>query len=282
MKKKILSVIFTILFLFFIGVMDYPFIAMLINQIDQTEVARDYESKVNELSDNEKTKHIQRAIEYNEKLVEDSEYVVTGPFGDESDPSEEYLSVLNIADDGVMASIEIPKIDVYLPIYHGTREEVLQKGVGHLEGTSFPVGGTSTHTVLSAHRGLPTKRFFTDLDQIKEDDIFLIKVLNQVVAYKVYDVEIVLPDELDPLQIQEGRDIATLITCTPYGVNTHRIYVHGYRVPYDEAMKSLSEGEYKSFLEKYWWIILTIILILWMILLLYLFNRKEKNNEEEK
>ena len=142
----------------------------------------------------------------------------------------EYESVLNVDRSGVMGYIKIPKIDVMLPVYHGTEENVLQSSIGHLEGSSLPVGGESTHCLLSGHRGLPSARLFTDLDQLREGDTFTITVLNDTLTYEVDHIWIVEPEDLSHLQIEEGRDLCTLITCTPYGINTHRLLVRGHRI----------------------------------------------------
>lgn len=277
MKKKILSGLFVLIFLALIGVIDYPFVSRIINEIDQTNVTRDYEHVIDELSEEEKQRYLAEAVSYNKKLVENAAVSLSLPFEDTESEDEEYHSLLNMHQDGVMASVEIPKIEARLPVYHGTAEAVLQKGAGHLEGSSLPVGGESSHTILSAHRGLPTKRLFTDLDQIEEEDIFLIRIFDRVMAYQVHEVVVVTPDEVAPLKIIAGEDLATLITCTPYGINTHRIYVHGHRVPYEEAMEVMNElDNNRGFWAKYWWVVLTAVLLVWMVFLLYWFNRKPK------
>ena len=172
----------------------------------------------------------QRAIEYNQKLL-NSRTVVTDPFDPNAQrvTDEEYESVLNLAGDGVMGTITIPKIKVELPIYHGTSDDVLERGVGHLQETSVPIGGESTHAVLSGHTGLPSAKIFDNLDQLEVGDYFVITVLGEDHAYHVTSTEVVLPDETDSLVIQPGRDLCTLVTCTPYGINTHRLLVHAER-----------------------------------------------------
>ena len=162
-----------------------------------------------------------------------------------SSRDEAYMACLNINDDEVMGIVEIPKIDVELPIYHTTDEDVLQIGAGHLEGSSLPVGGESTHAVISAHRGLPSATLFTDLDQLVEGDHFLLHILDDTLCYEVDQITVVEPDQTESLSVVEGEDLVTLLTCTPYGVNTHRLLVRGHRVPYvpeevaDEASDSL-------------------------------------------
>lgn len=277
MKKKLLSILFALVFLTFLGIMMYPFAAQLINQIDQTDVTMSHEEAEDHLTEQERADLREEAKAYNKILAERDEISLHMPFEDTATEDETYMKLLNIKGDGIMAAIEIPKIDVKIPIYHGTEEAVLQQGAGHLEGSSLPVGGESTHTVLSAHRGLPNKRFFTDLDQMEEGDIFLIRILGEVIAYQVYDTQVVLPDQIDPLKIREGEDLATLITCTPYGINTHRIYVHGYRIPYEEAQEVMKNLDaLKGFWARYWWLVVTVLLLIWMFFLLYWFNKKPK------
>lgn len=282
MKKKILSIVFALFFLTFLGIMMYPFASQLINQIDQTDVTLSHEEAEDNLTDEQRAALRAEAESYNAMLAERAELSLNMPFEDAAAEDEVYMGLLNIKGDGIMAAIEIPKIDVRIPIYHGTAEAVLQQGAGHLEGSSLPVGGAGTHTVLSAHRGLPNKRFFTDLDQVGEGDIFLIRILGEVMAYQVDQVQTVLPDEVEPLKIRDGEDLATLITCTPYGINTHRIYVHGYRIPYEEVQEVLNNLDaMKGFWARYWWLVVTIVLLIWMAFLLYWFNKKPKPKEEE-
>lgn len=284
MNKKIVSILFVLLFLFFIGVMDYPFIARIINERSQAQVIADYERDVKTLSQEEIDHSIKMAEEYNKSLVSGiNKQVFPDSFDVEGDGSPYYNTLLNLRGNRVMGSVEIPKIKVKLPIYHTTNDYSLENGVGHVEGSSLPVGGKSTHACLAAHRGLPSKRLFTDLDQIVKGDTFFINVYDRKLAYEVYQVEVVTPDKVDQLLIKEGKDLTTLITCTPYGVNSHRIYVHAYRVPYIEGM----EDDYKhglwDFLKRYWWVLLTILLLIWLVYLLYRFNRKPirptKNDE---
>ena len=158
-------------------------------------------------------------------------------FGDAS-----YASLLDTTGTGVMGSLDIPKIGVELPIYHGTSEEVLSKGIGHLQGSSLPVGGESTHSILTGHRGLPQSKLLTRLDEMEKGDYFFFHVLNETLAYQVTEIQVVKPEEVSILKIQEGQDLASIITCTPYGLNTHRLIVTGKRVPY-EAKKANSMGE---------------------------------------
>ena len=177
--------------------------------------------------------------------------------------------MLNIGD--VMGYVEIPKINVNLPIYQGTTEEVLSRGVGQLNESSLPVGGENTHTVLTGHRGLPSALMFTHLDKVEQNDIFYIHSLDKILAYKVDQIKVVLPNETEDLLVVQGQDYATLITCTPYGVNTHRLLVRGHRVPYDAGEK---EKITKSFILEDWMIVFPIGIICIVLLIIYLKKRK--------
>ena len=183
----------------------------------------------------QKKQMLEEAQEYNQSLVNTTK--LYDPFSTTGKPSKEYMNLLNVSKDGMMAYLQIPKIDVKLPIYHSTNNGVLQKGVGHMEGSSLPIGGTSTHAVLSGHRGLPNSKLFTDLDKMKVGDIFYISVLGDTLAYEVDQIKTVLPSQTDDIEIVDGEDYVTLVTCTPYSVNTHRLLVRGKRTDYKEAIK---------------------------------------------
>ena len=181
---------------------------------------------------------IEQAQEYNESLIGIGS--IADPFSESNENQTEndvYNNLLKIDDTGMMGYIDIPKLDVVLPVYHGTSEKVLQSGVGHLKNTSLPVGGESCHAVLSGHRGLANAKIFTDLNKMEVGDVFYIKVLHHTFAYQVDQILTVLPSDTDSLQIEKGKDYVTLVTCTPYAVNTHRLLVRGTRIPYEEAQK---------------------------------------------
>ena len=218
----------------------YPTISNYLAEKNQVEIIREYEEMVVQINENQINQEIQKAQTYNENL---SGEPVHDPFVEGSGYAlpENYTEVLNLAKDGVMAYIEIPKISVYLPIYHGTSNEVLEKGVGHIQSTSIPIGGISTHSVLTGHTGLPSAELFTRLDELVVGDIFYIHVLNEVLTYKIYETKVILPDEIDELQITSGRDLVTLVTCTPYGVNTHRLLVKAERTEYEEYVTDEKE-----------------------------------------
>lgn len=235
MKKTTRNIILVILFLAGLSLLLYPFIANAWNTYRQKQLISNYESVVSEKEEAGEIDYeaeMERAKAYNDALVPsilpDSFAVAAAA----DEPDEEYMSVMNIAGDEVMGVVEIPKIDISLPIFHTTSKEVLEKGAGHLEGSSLPIGGESTHAVITAHRGLPSAALFTDLDRLKEGDHFLLHVLDETLCYEVDQILTVESDDTDALAVEEGEDLVTLVTCTPYGVNTHRLMVRGHRVPY--------------------------------------------------
>lgn len=213
----------------------YPSVSAYLNSQNQAKVVEDYRNQVKQMNDAETEKEVQRAREFNENL---KRTVVIDPFTEEMNQqlSEEYLKILN-KNNGQIGTLVIPKIQLKLPVYHGTDAKVLKKGVGHIQNTAFPVGGSGTHAVLSAHRGLPEARLFTDLDKLEKGDTFFIQVLDETLAYEVDQIKTVLPEDTGDLLASEGQDYVTLVTCTPYGVNTHRLLVRGKRVPYDQKVQ---------------------------------------------
>lgn len=225
----------------------YPFVSNAVHQGEQRVVVEQSREIVSETDDGLLDSERQHAIAYNEQLLS-SRAVVTDPFDPDAEKptDEDYESVLNLAGDGVMATINIPKIHVELPIYHGTEADTLQRGVGHLEQTSVPIGGESTHCVLSGHTGLPSMKIFDNLDQLEVGDYFVISVLGEDHAYEVTSVEVVLPDETDSLVIEQGRDLCTLVTCTPYGINSHRLLVHAERCEVPAEWLDKGEADFPS------------------------------------
>lgn len=285
MKKRIVSIIFALLFLTFLGVIDRPFILQRYNDRIETQTAIDYKAVSADLNDTKKEQMRSAGQRYNEELRTGLERELITPFQDQGGLGTEYQNLLDIEQNGMMGVVRIPKIKVALPIYHGTRDAVLQKGAGHIEGSSFPLGGDNTHTCIAAHSGLTSKVLFTDLDLIEMGDIFYLDVLDETLTYQVYAIETVLPDQVDSLKIQNGKDLATLITCTPYGINSHRLYIHGHRI-FDEAEVDTSTDIIsKGFLREHGWIVLNIALVGLMVYMLYWFNKSpEKNggNDENK
>lgn len=236
-KIKVGDVIRCIILFIAIGILLYPTISNYLYEKNSSRVVENYDQKTKSLSKKEKEKLLNMARAYNKNLAEDQAFIEDA-FSDEIEESKEYTDILNATPHGTMGYISIPKINVRLPIYHGTSEKVLQVGVGHLKGTSFPVGGKDTHAVLTGHRGLPSKLLFTDLDQMKKGNVFYLKVLDEKMAYKVDQILTVLPSETESLEIEKGKDYVTLLTCTPYGINSHRLLVRGHRIPYKEALLS--------------------------------------------
>ena len=214
-----------------IALMAYPFVSNFLYEHRQQQVIYQYEEETNEMGDARRETALAEAEQYN-KALQESHFSITDPFdpNTEKEETEAYEQLLNLSGDGVMGFVEIPAISVYLPILHGTSDSVLQDGVGHLENTSLPVGGAGTHAVLSAHSGLSDKKLFTDLPLLVEGDLFYIHVLGRTMAYQVDQILTVEPWQTEALEIEEGSDLVTLITCVPYGVNSHRLLVHGRRV----------------------------------------------------
>ena len=230
MKKKNWSNIILIV-VFFVGlsVLLYPTVSDYWNSLHQSRAIATYSDAVEEMDTSDYERMWAEADAYNEELYESGHGL-----GLAEDEKKEYDSILDVSGTGIMSYIEIPSIKCSLPIYHGTDEAVLQIAVGHIEGSSLPVGGVNTHCVLSGHRGLPSAKLFSDLDKLEEGDLFMIRTLNQTLTYEVDQIRIVLPEEIDDLEIVEGEDLCTLVTCTPYGINTHRLLVRGHRTKYVE------------------------------------------------
>ena len=249
MKQKRLNIIAVLAFIIGIGCLAYPFVSNYLNQKELSKISDNQSQVVQKIAkerphalDEEKEK----SISYNESLRQ-GKTIITDPFDPSSvkDIAKEYDQRLNIADDSIMATLFIPCIGVKMPVYHGTSDEVLQKGIGHLATTSLPIGGESTHSVLSGHTGLPSIQILDNLEKVKIGDYFIIRVLGEDHAYEVYDIDTVLPTETDSLTIQPDQDLCTLVTCTPYGVNSHRLLVHAKRidVPQDWLDRNAKDPE---------------------------------------
>ena len=229
MKKKLSSIIYTVVFLSGLSLMLYPYLSKAWNAYRQSKLASSYNQIVTE-EKKDYSKEWDQARAYNEALYErnDPHAFARAEFAEE--PNETYHSCLNVMGNGMMGYLEIPTIDIKLPIYHTTDEEVLEDSVGHLEGSSLPVGGENTHAVISAHRGLPNAELFTAIDSVKIGDRFYMYILDEVLVYEVDQILVVEPSETAELLIQEGKDYVTMFTCTPFAVNTHRLLVRGHRV----------------------------------------------------
>ena len=234
-KNWIFTLLLLLIFLAGLSLLLYPTISDYWNSFHQSRAIASYVDTVAELDDDAYQEIWEQAQAYNAALPRDDTRFV---------PSEEeiayYDTLLNISGNGIMGYLEIPSIEVTLPVYHGTDEEVLQVAVGHIEGSSLPVGGPGTHSVISGHRGLPSATLLTDLDQLEIGDVFMLHVLDETLTYEVDQIHIVEPDDVSYLAIEEGEDLCTLVTCTPYGINTHRLLVRGHRIETQAEAVSIS------------------------------------------
>ena len=246
-KKKRIST----KFLYIVGVLlcAFPLLSSIYTGVEQNNMLSTYKSEVTATDTQTIEEQVELAHEYNEALFQISNSSV-GDMSTDILSDESYNSILDITGKGIIGTIEIPKIDVNLPIYHGTDDDVLSNGIGHIQTSSFPVGGINTRTVVSGHRGLPNAKLFTRLDELVKNDLFYFKVGGETLAYKIYKIEVVKKDEApDVIGIEEGKDLATMITCTPYGINTHRLIITGKRVPYNPKKKKAIKAEFMSLRE---------------------------------
>ena len=278
-KKHISTIIIALIFLAGLGFLLYPTVSNLWNRAHQSRAIATYTKQVEKLDDSQNKEMLKAARKYNKSLLKKSDHWKLS-----KKDKKKYESLLDVSGTGIMGYIEVPKIDCSLPIYHGTDEGALQIAIGHLEGSSLPVGGKSTHCVLSGHRGLPSARLFTDLDQMEEGDIFILNILGRKLAYEVDQIKVVLPEEMSDLEIEEGKDLCTLVTCTPYGINTHRLLVRGHRTKYVE--KTVEE-EQKKVQTKKTDIRLMIaggtgVLILLIIIIVIVIKRRRKRRNQQR
>lgn len=235
MKRKLAILGIVLIFIAGIGTMSYPLVSSIINNIDSRNNVEEYTKTTKEMSSEKTLEMFKQAEEYNHSLT--NNVIITDPFDKEAYEKigANYEKTLNVDGNGLIGYIDIPKINVYLPIYHGTTEDILAKGAGHLQNTSLPIGGESTHSVISAHTAYPGETFFDYLTDMEEGDEFFVHVLDRVLKYEVDSIKVVLPEETDDLRVIKGEDHVTLLTCTPYSVNTHRLLVRGKRVEYDDS-----------------------------------------------
>ena len=232
--RKFLSILFIIAGL---ALASYPWISNFINERAADGEISVYSAEINNMDAAKKQEYLETARKYNAELL-NSRIALVDPFDlslQDIYTDTPYMNILNYDSQGIMGFLEVPCIDVKLPIYHGTAASVLEKGVGHLEGSSFPVGGASTHSVLTGHTGLNKAKLFTDLTAVKEGDLFFINILDEKLAYRVDQISVVLPEDTTKLQIIKGEDHVTLVTCTPYGINDHRLLVRGTRTEYSDV-----------------------------------------------
>lgn len=225
----------------------YPWISNYLYEKSASSEIVTYDQEADRAGEDRVKEMLKEAYRYNEELAK-SHVKLTDPFMEKEKNSElkRYSEILCVSSNGVMAVVEIPCIDVNLPVYHGTTNEVLEKGIGHLEGSSLPIGGTGTHAVLTGHTGLSSAKLFTDLTELKKGDLFYIHVLGEILAYEVDDINVVLPEDTGKLTILPGEDHVTLLTCTPYGINSHRLLVRGTRTEYIEEKRQEKRTDIKS------------------------------------
>ena len=282
MKKMLINVVFGLMFLTGFGILAYPTVSDQWNTYRQSRLISDYENVVAEMEPEDYTREWEAARSFNDTITSNNLY--GDVFGEEAGELQEteYWHILNAAGDGVMGYMSIPKINIKLAIYHGTGDDVLQTGIGHLNGTRLPIGGESTHSVLAAHRGLPSARLFTDVDQMVRGDRIYIRILDETLAYEVDQIlPMVDKDDMETLQealsIREGEDHITLFTCTPYGVNSHRLLVRGVRVPYngEEEIASTPVDTMLRAVENYYMLYLILglsVTILVILIMRFLFR----------
>ena len=279
MKRTAIIILAVVVFLMALGITFYPIISNHINAKYASEIQTTYEAVLQEADNSELLEVKEKAIAYNESITPGAS--VDDAYSQEAliNATRDYESLLNIAGDGIMGYVKIPKIDVQLPIYHGTDNASLERGIGHLLGSSLPVGGDSTHTILTAHSGMASQKMFSDLPQLEVGDVFYLKVLSETLAYQVDQINTVLPHDTTYLGIEHGEDLATLVTCTPFGVNTHRLLVRGERIPYEEAeviVETTQEEVVESTWEQHYLkgiiigliavaVLLAVILIVWVV-----------------
>ncbi|MFR5875105.1 MAG: class C sortase [Eubacterium sp.] len=275
MKKKLPTIILILVLLAGLSLLLYPTVSDYINSLHQTRAISDYVEAVENLDDDTYEHLWNNAVEYNKKLLhKNNRYKMT------AEERADYESQLNVLGNGIMGYVDIPEIKCTLPIYHGTDEDVLQIAAGHIDISSLPVGGESTHCVISGHRGLPSARLFTDLDKMVEGDLFMLRVLDETLTYEVDQIRIVLPDELSSLEITQGKDYCTLVTCTPYGVNTHRLLVRGHRVENQEISKKAQVTADAMQVEPL--LVATVIAVLILIILMIALIIKSKTRKNRK
>lgn len=280
MKKNIKFIAIGLLMLAGLSLLLYPLVSNTWNNYRQTQLISSYEEAIVAANENGQIDYESETLmanTYNANLLPTvlPDSFATAEAAEEED--EEYMSCLNLNGDGIMGYVQIPKIGIKIPVFHGTSEEVLQIGAGHLEGSSLPVGGESTHAVLSAHRGLPSASLFTDLDLMKEGDHFYISVLNETLAYEVDQILTIEPEDTSALGVETGKDLVTLLTCTPYGVNTQRLLVRGHRVDYVEGMVEEEEvplAAYSYHTNYLLWVLVGLGITAAFILLLVILDRR--------
>lgn len=276
-KGKWSTVLLIVILIAGLSLLLYPSFADYWNSFTQSRAIASYVDMITDLNQEDYSHIWQEAVAYNRSLLDRE---VT--FVQTDEQARQYTKLLNLADSGIMGYVEIPSIDVQLAIYHGTEEGILQTAVGHLDWTSLPTGGESTHCVLSGHRGLPSARLFTDLDKLAVGDYFMLNILDEVLTYEVDQIRIVEPHDTQELLIREGKDLCTLVTCTPYGVNSHRLLVRGHRVDNMEKAQDVRLTADAMVIEKM--VVVPFVLapiLLLMLIVLLISTRKKRNRRKD-
>ncbi len=291
MKRTLINLAFGLLFLTGFGILAYPTVSDQWNTYRQSRLISTYEEAVSQMKPEDYSREWETARAFNDTLEKNNLYGDAFGTSDTDLTDTQYWTVLNAAGDGIMGYLSIPKINIRLAVYHGVGEEVLQTGIGHLDGTKLPIGGESTHSVLAAHRGLPSARLFTDVDQLARGDRFYIHILDEILAYEVDQIlPMVDKDDMETLesalQIAEGEDHVTLFTCTPYGVNSHRLLVRGTRVPYEgeEEIVSTPVDTMLRAVQNYYMLYLILglsVTVLVIVVMRFLFRPRKKKDGVE-
>ena len=272
--RGIISIFSAIGFLACTVALLYPVISDRWNRYRDMQLITNYNEKISGISDDEYNDIIEMANKYNRELRMKGKATVTDK---EYAPDEYYEEQLNLSGNGMMGYIEVPCIGVSEPIYHYSTDDILMKGIGHIHGSSLPVGGDSTYTILTGHRGLPNQKFFSDLDQVKIGDKFYVHILNETLAYQVYDIVAIEPHDVEMLNIQDGRDLMTLVTCTPYGVNTHRLLVMGERIEFN-VEENVSGGfvtneEHKEVIDPAVWVFIGFVVFILLLIIISVISK---------
>ncbi len=275
MKKHFSTILLCVFLLAGVGLLLYPTVSNWWNSRTQSKAIADYDHLVEAMDEETYNRILNAAKEYNIKLKQENTRIHTLTKEEE----KEYNSILDLSGNGIMGTVTIPVINVELPIYHGTTDSVLAVAIGHIPGSSMPIGGSGTHSVLSGHRGLPSARLFTDIDKLAPGDTFELRVLNELATYEVDQIRVVLPYEISELEIKLGEDQCTLVTCTPYGINTHRLLVRGHRIANDDTRVHITADAVQ--IEPM--IIAPIVaapIIIFLLILVFVNSGKEKNSNK--
>ncbi|CEL90791.1 pilus-associated sortase [Streptococcus sanguinis] len=275
MKKHLINFLLILFLISGIGLLLYPTVSDLWNSYHQSQAISNYENKVEKL-DTSKADEMRATSEFYNQTLEKG---VVPNYRLSEEEKKTYNSLLDVTGTGIMAYVEIPTLGTNLPIYHGTDDAILQVAIGHIPGSSLPVGGQGTHSVISGHRGLPSAKLFTDIDKLKNGDRFMIHVLGKTITYQVEQILIVEPDDVSSLAIDPEQDYCTLVTCTPYGINSHRLLVRGHRVPNEE--KASKSSKKKDSIPCLYILIFLLVLVLILILLFWILHRRREKKRAE-